>query len=872
MPEVVRRFIALVSRMAPGWARREFRDEWDAELAHAWREAARAPRGERLRVAARALGSIPDAWFLFCQQWSLDMLLQDLRYALRLMRQRIGYTVIVVATLAIGIGANTAMFSAIHAVLLRPLPYEDPARLVKIWENDRLNRESRSVVAPANYEDWRTRTHSFDRMAAYVGNSATLSAAGLEAFHANIALVSTNLFETLGVTPALGRSFAASDAIPPHHRVLILSSTAWLTHFGGDARIIGRTLQLDGIAYEVLGVMPPGFAFPARTTDAWRPMVMTPQVLATRAQHFLEVIARVSSSATLEQARDDLESVAVADQRAYPQTNQERGTTMVPLQQAIVGDVSRPMYFLGAAVALLLLVACANVANLMLVQGAGRRREMAIRSALGADRFRIVRQLLIEGLLLAVLSGTAGILLAGWLTRMLARLAVDYVPRVTTVRIDPVVLAFAILLSLVTGLVFAFAPAVRASRSDVQRDLRDGARGATSGGRVIRGALVIAEFASAVVLLVGATVLLESFWHLLNVNPGFQPNHVLAVATDLPSVRYSQDPPIRQFYSDLLGRLSRVPGVQAAGIVNNLPLSGEGWTTWLTIENRARPEGQPPEVGYRIATPGYLSAMGIPLLQGRWIDDSDTPDSMRVIVINKALEDRFFPDGHALGQRVRLGPNPKSPWRTIVGVVGNIHHAGPETAADPEEFHPFAQDTSSGTLVVRASGDPAAIAAAVRDASRTIDPSVVLWRMQWMDNLIEDHLAPRRLSMLLVEGFAAVALGLALLGIYGVMSYAVSQRTQEIGVRVALGAEPRAIHSMVVRDGMRLALVGLVLGAGVAFLVTRLARALLFDVSPADPLAFSTTAVSVLVVALAACYLPARRAARVDPLIAMRSE
>jgi predicted permease len=872
MPEIVRRFIGLVSRLVPAWARRDFLNEWDAELAHAWREAAGAPHDQRWRVAARAFGSIPDAWFLFCQQWSLDMLLQDLRYALRLMRQRIGYTVIVVATLAIGIGANTAMFSAIHAVLLRPLPYKDPSRLVKIWENDRLNRESRSVVAPANFEDWRTRTHSFDRMAAYVGTSATLSAPGLEAFHANIALVSTNLLETLGVGPALGRSFAASDAIPPHHRVLILSSAAWLMHFGGDARLIDRTVQLDGIDYQVVGVMPGGFAFPARTTDAWRPMVMTPQVLATRAQHFLEVIARISPAATLDRARSDLESVALSDQHAYPQTNEQRGTTMVPLQEAVVGDVSRPMYFLGAAVALLLLIACANVANLMLVQGAGRRREMAIRSALGADRFRIVRQLLIEGLLLAVLSGAAGILLASWGTRMLARLAVDYVPRVTTVRMDPTVLGFAILLSLVTGLVFAFAPAVRASHSDVQRDLRDGARGTMAGGRLVRRALVVAEFASAVVLVVGATLLLESFWHLLSVNPGFQPDHVLAVATDLPSARYSQDPPIRQFYSDLISRLSRVAGVQAVGVVNNLPLSGEGWTTWLTIENRARPAGQPPEVGYRIATPGYLAAMGIPLLKGRWIDDSDTPDSMKVIVINKALEDRFFPDGHALGQRVRLGPNPKSPWRTIVGVVGNIHHAGPETPADPEEFHPFAQDTSSGTLVVRASGDPAAIAAAVRDASRSIDPSVVLWRMQWMDNLIEDHLAPRRLSMLLVEGFAAVALGLALLGIYGVMSYAVSQRTQEIGVRVALGAEPGSIHSMVIRDGMRLAGVGLGLGAGVALFATRLARSLLFDVSPTDPLAFAASVVGVLAVALLACYLPARRAARVDPLVAMRAE
>ena len=872
MPEIVRRFIALASRLAPGWARREFRKEWDAEFAHAWREAADAPGAERLRIAARALGSLPDAWSLFCQQWSVDMLLQDLRYAFRLMRQRIGYAVVVVATLAIGIGANTAMFSAIHGVLLRPLPYKEPSRLVQIWENDRLNRRPRSVVAPANYEDWRTRTRSFDQISAYAGAAGTLSADGVEPFHASMAVVTTDLFATLGAAPALGRPFAAADAVPPHHRVLALSSTAWLTHFGGDPGVLDRTIQLDGIPYRVVGIMPAGFAFPDRRIDAWRPLVMTPQLVATRAQHFFDVIARISPSVTLEQARSDLESVALADQQAYPQTNNQRGTTMVPLRDAIVGDVREPMYFLGAAVALLLLVACANVANLMLVQSAGRRREMAIRSALGADRFRIARQLLIEGLLLAALSSTAGMLLANWGTRVLARVAVDYVPRVTMVRTNPIVLGFAVFLSLLTGLVFAFAPAVRASRGEVHVDLRDGARGPSSGGGAIRSLLVVAEFASAVVLVVGATLLLESFWRLINVQAGFATSHVLAARLDLPSDRYGKDEQIVQFYSILIARLSSVPGVQAAAAVNNLPLSGDSWTTWLTIENHPLPPGEPPEVGLRAATPGYLAAMQIPLLKGRWIADSDTPGSARVLVINEALEDRFFPNGDALGKRVRLGPNPKSPWRTIVGVVGSIHHDGPDAAPDPEEFEPMAQDTMAGPLVVRATGDPAAVATAVRGASRSIDPAVVVWRMQWMDDLLDEHLAPRRLSMLLVQGFALVALALALLGVYGVMSYTVSQRRQEIGVRMALGARPGVIHAMVIRDGMRLAVVGLVLGGAAAAFVTRLARSQLFDVSPTDPLAFVTTIAGVFAVALLACYLPARRAARVDPLAAMRAE
>lgn len=872
MPEIVRRFIALVSQIAPAWARREFREEWDAEFTHAWRESAGAPRRERLRVAIRALGAIPDAWCLFCQQWSLDMLLQDLRYALRLMRQRVGYTVVVVATLAIGIGANTAMFSAIHAVLLRPLPYKEPSRLVQIWENDRLNRSPRSVVAPANFEDWRQDTHTFESLAAYMPDDGTLVAPGVEPFHVQAAIITPNLFDTLGVVPLIGRSPQASDANPTSEPVLILSANAWLTHFGEDRGIIGRTIRIGGSPFRVIAVMPQGFAFPDPKTDVWTVWRPGPAALANRAQHFLKVVGRVSSSATVEQARTDLERVAVLDQHRYPKTNDQRGTTMVPLRDAVVGDVRTPMYFLAAAVLLLLLIGCANVANLMLVQGSTRRREMAIRSALGADRFRIVRQLLIEGLLLAVASGAAGIAIAGWGTKALARIAVDYVPRVNGVRMDPAVLAFAAAVSLLTGLVFAFAPAIRASRADVQQDLRDGSRNTSASGRRLRAGLVVLELAAAVVLVVGATLLLESFWRLVNVEPGFATSHVLAAQLDLPSDRYDKDATVVQFYSSLIQRLSAVSGVQGVAVVNNLPLSDANWTTWLTIENRPLPPGEPPEVGLRAATPGYLATMQIPLLKGRWIADTDTPPSLRVLVINKALEDRFFPAGDAIGKRVRLGPNPKSPWRTIVGVIGNVHHAGPDVPADPEEFEPMAQDTMGGPLVVRTTADPAAIAAAVRDVSRSIDPAVVVWRMQWMDDLLDEHLAPRRMSMLLVEGFAAVALGLALLGIYGVMSYAVSQRTQEIGVRMALGAQRGAIHSMVIRDGMRLAVSGLALGAILAVFVTRLARSLLFEVSPTDPIAFVAVAVAVLGVALVACYLPARRAARVDPLVAMRAE
>ncbi len=871
MRSLLRRFIACVARLTPAWARREFQAEWDAELETAWAPAAGRSWRDRASVAARALGSIPDAWFLIRQQWSLDMLMQDIRYALRLMRQRVGYTAVVIVTLALGIGANTAMFSAIHAVLVRPLPFKEPDRLVMIWENDRLNRKPRYAVAPANFDDWRTQTHVFEQIAAYLAQSGSITGAG-EPFHATVAAVSANFFDTLGVTPALGRPLTPADGVPPNHRVLVLSDAAWRTHFGGDPNVVERTVQLGGMPYRIVAVMPVGFAFPDRTIDIWRPFPFRPDLLAIRAQHFLTVIGRFKRSASLEQARIDVESIAVAAQKKYPQTNEQRGTTMVPLQEAIVGEVRSPMYLLGAAVGLLLLIACANVANLMLVQGSSRVREMAVRAALGADRFRIARQLLIEGTLLALVSGAAGVALAAAGTRALTRLAVDYVPRITDVRLDPAVLAFALAVSLVTGVFFAFAPALRASRSNVQRDLREGSRGAIGSGRWLRNALVVSEVAAAVVLVTAAALLLESFWRVLQVRPGFATTEVLTVETE-SSEKYQQDAQNRQFYTDLLARLSAVPGVHAAGVVNNLPLSGQGWTAWLTIENRPRPLGEPPEVGYRVATPGYLSAMQIPLLQGRWISDGDTADSIKVIAVNKALADQFFPSGNAVGSRVRLGPNPKAPWRTIVGVIGNVHHAGPEVEPAPEAFEPFTQDSFGDlTLVVRAEGDRAAIATAVRSVARTVDPSVVLWRMQWMDGILDDHLAPRRLSLLLVEGFAVLALGLALLGIYGVMSFAVSERVPEIGIRMALGAAPAEIHQMVIRDGLRLAIPGLVTGAALALVVARLARNMLFEVSPGDPIAFATVAIGVLGVALIACYVPARRAARVDPLTAIRVE
>jgi predicted permease len=689
-------------------------------------------------------------------------------------------------------------------------------------------------------------------------------------FFADIQVVSPAFLQTLGVHPMLGRDFEPNE-VPPAHKVPILSHAAWRTHFGADPGVIERTVQLGENTYRIIGVMGPSFVFPDPTVDAWRPMAESPALLATRAQHFLTVVARIKPGVTQAQAAGDLDRIAVADQQKYPQTNDQRGTTMVPLREALVGDVRSPMYYLGAVVGLLLLIACANVANLMLAQASGRRREIAIRAAVGADRFRIIRQLLMEGVLLALVSGAIGIALAWQGTSLIARLAVDYVPRVGDVRIDLVVLAFAAALALATGIVFALVPAIRASRPDVQLDLRDGGRGSTSSGRTTRNLIVVVQFAAAVVLVLGAALLLRSFWRMLDVQPGFATGGVLSVEMDLPA-RYNDDAPLVQFYRDLEARLRAIPGVRGVGVVNNLPLSGQGWTSWLTIENQPRPQGEPPEVGYRSVSAGYFAAMQILLLEGRGFDDRDTADAMKVVVVNKALVDRFFPEGHAVGSRIRLGPNPKAAWRTIVGVVGNIYHKGPETPPDPEAFNVLTQDASSGTVVVRAASDEASLVADVKAVTRSIDPAVVVYKTQWLDALMDEHLAPRRLSLRLVEGFAAIALGLALLGIYGVVSYTVAQRLPEIGVRMALGASPSEIHRMVLGDGLRLAVPGLVAGAVAAALAARVARSVLFGVSPWDPVAFVSVFVLVLGVSAVACYVPARRAARVDPLRTIRAE
>lgn len=875
MREVALRFIQWVASFVPGGARREFRDEWRAELTCHWSAVEQRGRPgwrDGLTLAARAAGAVPDALCLVRQEWSLDMLMQDLRYAVRTLSRRYGFTALVVLTLALGVGANTAVFSVIDGVLLRPLPYHQADRLMMVWEDDRLNSRPRYPVAPGNFTDWREQSRAFEALAAFTGTTADLTGVG-EPVRIGAAVVWPNMFDVLGVSPVLGRGFTPDDGKAGNHRVAILSHGSWQSRFNADPNIVGRELRLNGNPFQVIGVMPRGFVFPEAEVEVWRPMVLGPDVAALRAQHFLSVVGRLAPRVTTDLAQQDMDAIARRAQLAHPETNDRRGVTLVPLREQVVGDVRRALYVIGAAVGMVLLIGCANVANLLLAAGTGRVRELAVRTALGASRARIVRQLLVEAMVLASLGGAAGLALAIWGTRLLASVGTAWLPRAEQVSVDARVFAFAAAMSLLTGLLFALLPAIQASRGDVQHVLKDGARGAGPGrtARRIGSALIVGELALAVVLVIGAGLVLKSFWKLNQVNAGFNASHVLTAGVNLPASRYDEDDKTMAFYRTLFDRLASLPGVRAAGAVNALPMNGPGPTAWLTMEGQPRPTGEPPEVGLRSAQQDYFKAMEIPVVRGRGVSDDDTRQRPRVVVINQALVDRFYAGRDPLGTRIRLGPNPNAPWWTIVGVVGSVRHNGLEVEAAPEVYRPLWQSGDSAVvLTIRTDGDPNALAGAVRGVVQSIDANLPLSRVSSMEGVMAESTARRRLTMLLLGAFATLALVLAVVGIYGVLAYAVSQRRQEIGVRMAVGARGRDVVRMVVREGMALGVTGLAIGLLAALAANRLVRALLFDVTPTDAVTYGAVSAIVLTVAALAAYVPARRASRVDPLTALR--
>jgi predicted permease len=807
----------------------------------------------------------------------MQKLWQDSRYAFRILLKNRGFTAVAVLALALGIGANTAIFSVVNSVLLRPLPYRDPQRLVVLWENyQQRGGPEREWFSPADFKDFREQAQSFEHVAALLGWGPTLTGQD-EPEDLQGAAVSYDTFATLGVEPTIGRCFTADEDRTGAERVVMLSDGLWRRRFGSDPAIIGKNLTLGGESYTVIGVMPRGFSFPILpATEVWRTFTPTLGLLqgCDRDCVVLRVIAKLRPGVTLDSARSETSAIAARTAEQYPDTNKGVGSTVVPLHEQLVGDVRPAMLVLLGAVALVLLIACANVANLLLARAAAREKEVAIRAALGASRARLIRQHLTESLVLAAAGGAFGLLLAFWMVDVLVSFAPKGTPRLEEIAIDRSVLAFTFGIAMLTGLVFGMAPAVLSSRANLTSAMKEGGRdtSATSRGNRVRSALVVSEVALALMLLVGAGLLIKSFMNLRRVDPGFNPKSVLRVNVTLPRTRYPERSQVAIFFKQLVDRVAVLPGVESVGAVSSLPLGGGGTDTTFAIEGRPQPEADRlPGAWYSKVTPDYFRAMGIRLLRGRVFTEADTADAPRVAVISETMARRYFSDEDPLGKRLLFGGGRDR--REIVGVVADVKHFGLNLDPRPSMYFSEAQYAERGmSLVVRTPGEPMALAGAIRSEVWALDRDLAVSNVMPMDELVNTSLAEPRFVLLLLGLFAAVAMALSAIGVYGVVSYSVTQRSHEIGVRVALGAQMSDVLKLVVGQGMVLVGGGVALGLIAAFALTRVMESLLFGVSATDFTTFAATSLVLAAVALAACFVPARRATRVDPMVALRYE
>ncbi len=816
----------------------------------------------------------------------MTTLLQELRYGLRILANNTGFTAVAVLTLALGIGANTALFSVVSAVLLRPLPFPEPDRLVSVVSM-RLRENAPDNASYPDFADWRAQNHVLARMAAFHTDSFTLTGQG-EAAHIPGAVVSADLFSLLGVNPALGRPFLPDDDKLGGTNggfSIILSHRLWRERFGADPGIVGRTISLDNRSFTVVGIMPPGFQFPVQSgpVDFW--ITMAVEFLAPpggksmaeqRGAHYLDVIARLKPHVSRAQAQAEMNTIVSALNKQYPE-NAPRGIRIVPELDRLVGDVRPALLILLAAVGCVLLIACANVANLLLARGTARQKEMAVRGALGAGRGRMIRQLLTESGVLAALGGALGATLALWGIPFLIRLVPQDIPRLADVHLDGPVLLFTALLSLLTGVLFGLAPALQVSRSNFLEPLKEGGRGSSESLRHhrIRNALAVGGVAVAAVLLVGATLLLQSLLRLQRIDPGFNPHHVLTFKVDLPYVRYSD---LRQteFFRQALQRLNHLAGVRSASAVLPLPLDGNEISTSFDIAGQPMAEANQPRTNYSWTEPAYFRTLGIPLLSGRDFTWADDLQATPVVIINATLAKRFFPGQNPLGRRIKpqIGNGYSAPpMREIVGIVADVKQTGLTGEPYPEVYVPLAQSPlGSMLIVIRTEVDPSSVVGPVRKGIAAMDRDLPIYGLKTLDQYCGQSLAQPRFYSLLLGLFAALALVLAAVGLYGVISYSVTRRTHEIGVRMALGAERKDVLRLVVSQGLKLALAGVALGIIGAFGLTRFLMSLLYGVKPTDPATFIVVALVLGGVALAACYLPARRATNVHPVEALRYE
>ncbi|MEK6323366.1 MAG: ABC transporter permease [Acidobacteriota bacterium] len=820
----------------------------------------------------------------------MENLLHDARYSIRMLRKSPGFTVVAVIALALGIGANCAIFSVVNAVLLRPLPFKEPEGLVRIWGKFDKAGIPKNWISEPELVDLQEQNQSFENIAAYQSGGVNLTT-NAEPVRVNSASVNASLFSVLGVQPTNGRPFLEEEDQPGRDKVVLVGDGLWRNRFGSDPALLGKTIGLSGDSYTVVGIMPAGFQFPDQA-ELWVPLAIDRAHLENRGNHGLEVVARLKPGVTLPQAQADLTNIAATLEQQYPNNYSDSGWGLYPVSmlEEFVGNIRPALRILLGAVAFVLLIACANVANLLLARATVREKEVAIRAALGAGRRRLIQQLLTESVLLSVMGGLFGLLLAYFGVRLFVAFGPKDIPRLDEIGLDGRVFVFSLLIAVVTGLVFGLAPALQISKPDLQDSLKEGGRGSSKGRHRLRNALVVSEVAVALVLLVGAGLMIKSFQRLLQLNMGFRTENVLTMRLSVPSTKYKEDAKVAAFYRQLLDKIKALPGVESAGAISHLPLSGSYASGTTAVENADAEAGLKTfqgipfiEADRRSISPDYFRALGIDLKAGRLFTEADNETAPPVAVVDETFERRFWPNGSAVGKRfiARFNDGKGIQWGQIVGVVAHVRHYGIDQVKQyglgqegrEQAYFPYLQRPSNRMyLAIKTTTDPLSLTSAVRNQVLSLDPEQPVYDVKSMDQLVTTSLAQRQLNMVLFVAFSAIALILASVGIYGVMSYSVTQRTHEIGIRMALGAGQRNVLGLVVRQGMTLALAGVGLGLAGAVAMTRLMSSLLFGVSATDPVTFVAIAALLTGVALAACLVPARRATRVDPMVALRYE
>jgi len=814
----------------------------------------------------------------------MNSLWHDIRYAVRVLAKQPGFTLVVVLTLALGIGANTAIFSVVNAVILEPLPFSESQRLVAVQGTDVHLGDMHRTLSYPDFADFRAQNRTLESVGIYDRSTSTLTGSG-EPLHIDASIVSANVFDILRAQPLLGRTFIASED-QPGTRVAILSHHLWTSHFGASPDIVGRTITLDAKAYTVVGVMPASFQFllTSQPPELWTTVGVEmvgngtdPPMTSERGAHFLSVIGRLKPGVSIDQANADANAIGASLEKQYPDSNGHLSLTVHPQIEAMVGDVRPVLMMVLGAVGFLLLIACSNAANLLLARAAGRQREMAIRASMGAGRARVLRQLLTESVLLALAGGLLGLFLAVWGTTLLASIPSLQIPRLAQAGIDLRVLAFTLGVSVLTGVLFGMAPAWHASRFNLFLSLKEGGRASSDSKRAsrARNILVVAQVSLAVILLVGASLLVESMVHLTRQSPGFDPNGVMVFNLDLPDARYGKPEQSILFFRELLERVRAVPGVQSASAVLPLPMGDDIIRTSFEIEGRPVPKSEEPRVHFRIVAQDYIKTMRIPLISGRDFTPRDQRTAAQVVLINEALARRYFPNENPIGKHIKPGVADvgEEKMREIVGVVGDVHHRNLWQATDAECYVPYDQVALGAmNIVVRAQGEPMSLLPAIREQVRAVDTELPVYKARDLRDYVEASVAQRKFTSMLVSVFAAAGLLLATVGLFGLISYSVEQRRNEIGIRVAVGAERGDIIGMVLRSGITLALAGVVVGLAGTLAISRVLKNQLFGVSATDPLTFIGVAITLIAVATAACYIPAWRAANADPLTALRNE